>query len=102
MPRALGGLTPTYTVKRTKTLANKSYFEICKFLEDPLPSDEYTVTFGSNGIWCSCLGFRRMNGDKNFHKHILLVRLWLQRGEKAGEVFQIDDAGNPKYFHSIL
>jgi hypothetical protein len=99
-------MTAIYTVREMvggKGLAPEHY-EVSKFVDDAQPEDVYDVTFGPNvgQIYCNCLGFRRQNYPKPLHKHIRLVRLWIQRGKTPGETFAIEPDGEPVYHKNIL
>lgn len=94
---------PRYTVWQTSSRGQIDRYEIRKFLDREEPEDVYCVEFNNTRgtIWCDCFGFARMSSDKNQHKHIKLVREWIKRGRKSGEIYRIE-GDVPIYIKNLL
>jgi|SRR5690606_1068170 len=99
-----------YTVKqlrdhRTQQSYRNPHYVVAKFGDDAEPSDVYDVilpgTPGKN-LYCNCPGFHRQKAPKETHKHIRLVKLFVELGEPAGAVFEIEPDGSPKLVGNLL
>lgn len=65
-----------YVVKRVGDYT----FTVTKKILGGITSDVYDVQLKpGDDPWCSCLGFLRQKYDKNLHKHILMVRKFIEQ-----------------------
>lgn len=100
----------TYTVRqlldsKTKQPYKSPHYEVAKFGDDAEPEGVYDVILpgsGRHSLYCNCPGFWRQKAAKEEHKHIRLVKLFVELGEPAGAVFEIDPTGSPTMIGNLL
>ena len=77
-----------YVVRRS--LPPFKGYEVIKLGDATDTVDSYTVTFNKKDEpWCDCQGFRRQTYDKELHKHVMLVRDFIGRGEPVSANYHI-------------
>lgn len=82
----------TYQVRKI----HPHHYEVSKWDDGVQPEDVYDVTINVRDVpWCNCMGFIRQKAPKEEHKHVKLVRRFIEDGCPIGAVYRLDPFNNP-------
>jgi len=82
-----------YTVKELDS--QRQHYLVSVFDGDQIPNHTYQVWLGSRKH-CTCLGYRKTPGAQ--HKHLQIVRYWLDHGSPWFSALEINEDGNIQLF----